>query len=295
MIRFGPAGWSYKDWEGIVYPQPSPKGFDPLGYIAGYFDVVEVNSTFYRPARKSVAKSWLERVSHNPDFTFTAKLWRRFTHERKTPWTREEVKQAREAMDPLREGGRLGALLLQFPWSYRNDEAGREWLEDLVRTFRDFPLVVEVRHASWNTPDFFRDLMERGVGFVNIDQPVFRDSIAPTAHTTSPVGYVRVHGRNYKDWWREAAAPHERYDYLYTAEELKPWAKRTKEIAAAAGTEEVFVVTNNHYRGKGVVNALMLQSLTEKRKAKAPEPLFAEYAEVLSPYARPHPPPAPAE
>jgi uncharacterized protein YecE (DUF72 family) len=287
MIRFGPAGWSYKDWEGIVYPQPKPKDFDALAYIAGFFDVVEVNSTFYRPARESVARSWLERVGHNPDFRFTAKLWRRFTHERKSAWGAEEVEQVRAALDPLHDAGRLGAVLAQFPWSFRNTDESREWLDDVVSTFADFPLVLEVRHSSWNTPEFFRELLERGVGFVNIDQPVFKDSIQPSARSTSPVGYIRVHGRNYQDWWRQSAAPHERYDYLYSAQELEAWASRAREVAEQPPTEEVYVVTNNHYRGKGVVNALMLQSMVEEREVPGPDPLFAEYGELLGAFSRP--------
>lgn len=255
--------------------------------MAEFFDVVEVNSTFYRPARESVARSWLERTAGNPDFRFTAKLWRRFTHERKSAWTAEEVGLARAALDPLHEAGRLGAVLAQFPWSFRNAEGSREWLDDLLATFADFPLVLEVRHASWNTPGFFRELLERGVGFVNIDQPGFKDSIQPSARSTSPVGYLRVHGRNYQDWWRKGAAPHERYDYLYSAEELEPWAERAREIAEKPGTEDVYVVTNNHYRGRGAVNALVLRSLVQGRTVSAPETLFPEYGEVLAPFARP--------
>lgn len=287
MIRFGPAGWSYKDWEGIVYPPEKPKGFDALEFIAAFFDVVEVNSTFYHPARRSVAESWVKRTSHNDDFRFTAKLWRRFTHERKTAWNADEVEQARAALEPMQEAGRLGAVLAQFPWSFRNTEENREWLDDVVATFEEFPLVLEVRHASWNTPEFFRDLLERGVGFVNIDQPVFKDSIQPSARSTSPVGYIRVHGRNYHDWWRQGAAPHERYDYLYSADELEPWAQRAQEVASQPLTQDVYVVTNNHYRGKGVVNALMLQSMVEGRKVSAPEPLFDQYGPLLGAFSHP--------
>lgn len=287
MIRFGPAGWSYTDWAGVVYPKPKPKGFDPLEYLAGYFDTIEVNSTFYRPARRHVAESWIRRTRFNPDFRFTAKLWKRFTHERKEAWTADDVADVRAAMDPLLEDGRLGALLLQFPWSFRRTDENREWLDDLASTFADFPLVLEVRHESWDQPEFFRELAERGIGFVNIDQPLFNDSIAPSAHATAPVGYVRVHGRNYKDWFRDKAAPHERYDYLYPPAELKPWAARAKEIAAEPRTEDVYVVTNNHYRGKGITNALMLQSMVEGKKVPAPPDLFGEYGEVLEEYACP--------
>jgi uncharacterized protein YecE (DUF72 family) len=287
MIRFGPAGWSYTDWAGVVYPRPKPRGFDPLRYLAGYFSTVEVNSTFYRPASRKTAGSWLDRVSDHPDFRFTAKLWQRFTHQRKEAWTAAEVKQVREAMDPLLAAGRLGALLLQFPWSFRRTPENREWLDDLAREFRDFPLVLEVRHESWNVPEFFAALQEQGIGFVNIDQPLFAHSIAPSAVATSRVGYVRVHGRNYHDWFRDKALPHERYDYLYTAKELKPWAGRTREIAGDSATADVYVVTNNHFRGKGIVNALMLRSMVEGKKVPAPPPLFEEYGEVLAPYAKP--------
>jgi uncharacterized protein YecE (DUF72 family) len=290
MIRFGPAGWAYDDWKGIVYPDPKPRKFDPLAYLAGYFDTLEVNSTFYRPAAASAARSWARRVEHNAGFLFTAKLWKRFTHERKEAWSPEEVALAREGLDPLLDAGRLGALLLQFPWSFRRTDESREWLDDLTRAFRDFPLVVEVRHASWNEPDFFRALAERGIGFVNIDQPLFKDSIGPSAHATSPVAYVRVHGRNYQDWWREKAEPHERYNYLYEPAELEPWVARTNELAEEPGTRDVFVVTNNHYQGKAIANALMMKSMTEGKKVPAPQPLFDRYRELLEPYALPSAP-----
>jgi uncharacterized protein YecE (DUF72 family) len=149
-----------------------------------------------------------------------------------------------------------------------------------------------VRHESWNTAAFFEALADRGIGFVNIDQPLFGDSIAPSAHATSRVGYVRVHGRNYQDWFRDKAEPHERYDYLYPARELEPWAGRVTEIAEQPAAEDVYVVTNNHFRGKAVTNALMLQSMVEGKKVPAPSGIFPEYPEELAPYAVPHEPPA---
>ena len=285
MIRFGPAGWSYKDWAGIVYPAPKPAGFDPLGFLAGFFDTIEINSTFYGPATPESARRWIDRVAPNPDFRFTAKLWRRFTHQRAEAWTRSDVDQAKASLLPLHAADRLGAVLLQFPWSFRNDEENRAWLEDVTHAFEEFPLVVEVRHLSWNEPDFFAELRERGIGFANIDQPQFHDSIAPSATRTSPVGYIRVHGRNYRDWWRDSAAPHERYDYLYSAEELRPWARRVKEIEAE-GAEEVYVVTNNHYKGKAPANALMLQAMVIGRKVESPAPLIEAYADVLEAFAK---------
>ena len=120
---------------------------------------------------------------------------------------------------------------------------------------------VEVRHSSWLTPEFFQTLVEEGIGFVNIDQPLFSNSIGPTAHATSRVGYIRVHGRNYNDWFRKKAPVDQRYNYLYRADQLEPWVERTREVAADPATREVYVVTNNHYKGKAVANALMMKSM----------------------------------
>lgn len=204
-IRVGVAGWDYRDWKGVVYPKPRPRGFDPIRYLAAYLDLIEINSTFYRPPRPEVAARWAEWVEGLDDFRFTAKLWRRFTHERKKAWTIAEVRKLRDGFDPLYEAGRLEAVLIQFPWSFKNVEASREWLSDLVGAFRKYPLVVEVRHESWNQAEFYAWLGERGVGFVNIDQPLFSKSIRPSARSTSRMGYIRVHGRNYQDWWRKDA------------------------------------------------------------------------------------------
>lgn len=287
MIRFGPAGWSYSDWAGPVYPKPKPRGFDPLCYLAGFFDTIEINNTFYRPPTRDNALSWIERVDANPSFRFTAKLWRRFTHQRKSAWSTEEVDEVRQGLDELLGAGRLGALLLQFPWSFRNEEENREWLRDLIGTFADFPLVLEVRHSSWNVPDLYQELGDLGVGFVNIDQPLFRDSIAPSARATARLGYIRVHGRNYQDWWRQTASGHERYDYLYPARELEPWAERAREIAESEQAEEVYVITNNHYRGKAVANALMLRSMVEGTEVPGPPQLFDEYGDLLQGFSHP--------
>ncbi len=285
MIRFGPAGWDYPDWRGAVYPRKPPRGFDPLAYLAGFFDAVEVNSTFYRPQRAEVARSWCSRTQGNPRFKFTAKLWQRFTHDRGA-YGAGEVKSAREALDALASEGRLGAVLLQFPWSFRRDEPALEWLRDLFGAFRGLPLVLEVRHASWNVPDTYRELMDRGVGFVNLDQPLFQHSIAPGAVATSPVGYVRVHGRNYKDWFRQGAGRDARYDYLYTAAELRPWAERTRTLADTPRVEDVYVVTNNHFQGKAVANAAMLASMVSGEEVAVPPEVLARYPDVLAGHAR---------
>lgn len=284
-VRVGVAGWDYPDWKHVLYPSPKPRGFDPVQYLAGFIDLIEINSTFYRPATKETAKKWVARVDDFPDFRYTAKLYRRFTHERTSAWKAAEVKETKAGLKVMNDAGVLDALLIQFPWSYRNSEENREWLSDLVDAFEEFPLVVEVRHESWNEPEFYEWLSEQGVGFVNVDQPLFKKSIKPSARATSHVGYVRVHGRNYSDWFRKNAGRDARYDYLYTPEELEPWVERTKQVAKDRTTDAVDVVFNNHYKAQAVVNAVQFKSLLEGEKVEAPEILTETYEAELQNFA----------
>jgi uncharacterized protein YecE (DUF72 family) len=283
-ILIGPAGWSYTDWEGIVYPHKKSKGFHPATYLSQFFDTIEINTSFYNPLRFEVAGGWVAKVSHNPSFLFTAKLWKRFTHERNA--TLDDEKICKRGLEPLATAGRLGALLLQFPWSFRNTKENHEYLSGLCVQFAEYPLVVEVRHSSWNQPEVFARLREQGVGFCNIDQPVIGNSIPPSEHVTTPVGYVRLHGRNYEHWFTANERPEERYNYLYSIEELKPWAERICHIAKMA--DVVFVVTNNHYQGKAIANALQLTSLLRGKPLAIPESLVEHYpqlAEISAPYS----------
>ena len=278
-IRIGPAGWSYKDWEGVVYPHTPGAKFDPLEYLARFFETIEINSSFYRPFTASTAKSWANRVAGAADFMFTAKLYRVFTHERGKA-TAEDEKQVRDGMDELASGRKLGALLLQFPWSFKNNDDDRLYLAKLLDRFKDYPLVLEIRHSSWNNPQIYEWLEDVGVGICNVDQPLFARSIKPASLTTSQVGYVRLHGRNYQDWFREKAPRDDRYNYLYSLDELEPWITRIKEIAAK--TKEAYVITNNHFRGQAVVNALELKSTLTEQRVVAPAPLFQKYPELIN-------------
>jgi len=274
IIRIGPAGWSYKDWEGVVYPQKPGKNFDPLEYLARFFNTIEVNSSFYRPPTPSTTESWSKRVAANKTFSFTAKLHRLFTHERGKA-TRKDEKEFRDGMAPLVKAKKLGALLLQFPWSFKNTDEDRIYLGKLLEKFSDYPLVLEVRHTSWNNESVYEWLEKRGVGICNIDQPVFARSIRPAALTTSPIGYVRMHGRNYQNWFRDKAPRDERYNYLYSLDELDPWLTRIKQVSKQ--TRETYVITNNHFRGQAVVNALEIKAALEEHDVPGPEPLFQHY------------------
>lgn len=273
-ILVGPAGWSYADWRGRVYPESAGSKFDTLALVAKYFDTVEINSSFYHPPTPETARSWLRRIAHNPHFIFTAKLYRSFTHERGKA-TAEDERLFREGIDPLMEAGKLGAVLLQFPWSFKNESKERAYLSRLAERFKDYPLVVELRHESWNHPRILQTLEDLGVGLCDIDQPQFANSIKPSAEVTSSIGYIRLHGRNYQNWFREEANVLERYDYLYSHDELEPWVGRIKQVAEKA--KQTFVITNNHARGQSLVNAFEILAHLEAERVPGPSKLIETY------------------
>ncbi len=277
-IRVGPAGWSYPDWSGIVYPARKPRGFHEAAYLAEFFDTIEINTSFYQPVRPEHCAQWIEKISGNSRFLFTAKLWQRFTHELSA--SADDERAVRAGFDVLRQAGKLGAVLLQFPFSFHRTPEAAAHLDKLLKRFGDYPLVVEVRHTSWNVADFFEMLRERGVGFCNIDQPVIGRSLKPSDRATSPVGYVRLHGRRYDTWFSDdpEMPVSERYNYLYTEEELDPWVQRIR--ALASHTKNTFVLTNNHFQGKAIVNALQLLSVLKGAKLRVPEPLRRHYPEL---------------
>ncbi|MHC4599525.1 MAG: DUF72 domain-containing protein [Planctomycetota bacterium] len=271
-ILFGTAGWDYPDWKGIVYPPGAPSRFDGLAYLAGFFDVVEVNSSFYRPPAVRTVESWVRRTAEAEGFTFTLKLHRRFTHDRETPWSEQEADAFRQGADVLAAEGKLGAVLLQFPWSFRNREENRRWLSELSHTFSTYPLVAELRHRSWMTKPALDFVKKLGLGFCNIDQPGGRDAVEPTALATAETGYVRFHGRNAEAWFKKGAGRDERYNYLYSEEELAPWVPRIRGVAERA--EKTFVIGNNHFKGQAPANILQLKRWLKGERIDAPPPLL---------------------
>jgi uncharacterized protein YecE (DUF72 family) len=240
-IKVGVAGWSYKDWEGIVYPA-SLKSAGKLAYIAQYFDLVEINTSFYGPIKPETGREWCRIVAdENPNFVFTAKLYRGFTHspianvqstsaETIRPESGDEA-DTKRGFDVLASQGRLGAVLAQFPISFKYDDENRAYLEKLLPRFSEYPLVLEIRHSSWNRPEVLEWLASTGVGLCNIDQPLLGRAIRPAAHATSAVGYVRLHGRNYKNWFAESNV-RDRYDYLYSEKELDHWKEHRRNRRA---------------------------------------------------------------
>jgi uncharacterized protein YecE (DUF72 family) len=294
-ILIGTAGFSYKDWEGVVYPSDlKRRKLHPLEYLAQFFDCCEINTSFYGHIRPSVGKGWCEKTAAvNPDFQFTAKLFQGFTHAPQgtsppSPFqltvSSEEEKLAREGLDSIAGEGKLGAVLIQFPVSFKNADDTRDYLFQLISKFKEYPLVLEIRHESWNDPDILSRLAEQGVGFCNIDQPHLGKSIRETQHVTSPVGYVRLHGRNYKEWF-QAGNRNDRYNYLYKPGELEGWKYKITNISR--NSEKTFAITNNHYQGQAAVNALELKNMLSGKKVKAPHTLVEHYPEQLKGISEP--------
>ena len=286
-IRVGAAGWFYEDWNFIVYPGKPGRGFDRLGLMASLFDTNEINSSFYRIPSPRMTADWARRVAHNPRFAFTAKLYRGFTHEGKAGAAEE--KAFAQAMDPLARAGRLGCVLAQFPFSFHNSAENRAKLERLLASFLGFPLATEFRHTSWNTTEARELLARRGAAFVNIDQPPLEGNLPPTDHITAPLAYFRFHGRNAGKWFGPDTSNEQRYNYLYSDEELTPWVDRirqageklasTREVDAAA--RGVYVILNNHFRGQAVANAIQLQMALTGESRDVPETLRETYPALV--------------
>ena len=287
-IYVGTAGWSYKDWEGIVYPQQIKKAQHPVEYMAQYLDLLEINTSFYGHIKPEWGKLWCRMArAINPGFVFTAKLNRAFTHspaaviESTSADTihanPEDERLAKEGLDSVAAEGMLGAVLVQFPISFKNTNANRDYLDRLIDRFKEYPLVAEVRHNSWTNEGTLRYFSGKGIAFCNIDQPKLGKAVQPTGYVTAPLGYVRLHGRNY-DQWFDSDSHNDRYNYLYTQPELESWTQLINSIVEKA--PKAFVVTNNCFEGKAVVNALQLKHMLSGRAVKVPETLLKRYWEL---------------
>lgn len=294
--RIGTAGWNYPSgkgtWNSVFYPKPRPKGFDELAFYAEHFDTVEVNSTFYGQPRAEVSRGWADRTPRG--FEFSLKLYQKFTHpkmfeeriRRSVPDTstdhnpnlvqmlarpnESDLDEFRRGIDPIASRGKLGALLAQFPASFKDSPASRDYLEGLLRAFGGYRVAVELRHKSWsdNVGDTLQRLNGFGAAWVQIDEPKFRFSIRQNyLPNVQGFYYMRLHGRNADKWWRHEK-PEERYDYLYSAGELKEFSETAD--AARRLVKKLYLYTNNHFSAKSVANAVMI-------KEQLGEPIEGEY------------------
>lgn len=254
-ILVGISGWKTVAELGLLN-----RRHHPLAWLSQHFNVAEVAETFYGPLRPEIARVWLRKIEPNPGFQFTAKLYRRFTHDRILD--RNEIAAFKEGLWPLLRGKRLGCLLMQFPWSFRYTRENRDFLIRLRRTFHEFPLAAEMRHASWSLDEALGTFIDYRIGFCNVDQPQYAKAMPPTAFLTSSLGYVRLHGRNAFNWFQDdtSGAPRRhRYDYLYSASELAEWRTRIERIAGFS--TKLFVIANNDAGSKAIVNAMQLRSM----------------------------------
>jgi uncharacterized protein YecE (DUF72 family) len=251
MIHVGTSGFQYKDWVGPFYP----KGLAQsrwLEYYAERFGTCELNYTFYRmPAAAQLARMG-ERV---PDaFRFAVKAFQGITHEREG--AADNLRRFGEAMQPLHEQGKLAAILLQFPYSFRPDRPAAELLQLCRQTLEPYPLVAEFRNHDWLREETFDFLRRTGIGFCCVDEPKLSGLMPPIAEATGPVAYVRFHGRNAAKWWQHDEA-WQRYDYTYRPEELQEWLPKLR--ALDEGSENVYVYSNNHWQGQAVDTATQLR------------------------------------
>lgn len=285
--KVGTSGWSYPGgrgtWNGVFYPPKDqrPRGFDELEFYARWFDVVEVNSTFYGQPRAKTTAAWADRTPAG--FEFAIKLFQKFTHPAMfleavaaaAPGAgsaalaaagdlrQSDVDEFKAGIEPLALAGKLGPLLVQFPPSFTANGEGVDYLGWLLRTFADHTLAVELRHKSWSDQgaDTSDLLSAYDAAWVLIDEPKFRFSIrqnwaAPVGSTPGRVAYARFHGRNAAEWWTHKAAE-DRYNYLYSAAELAPLADAVSSLTRQA--KKVYLFFNNHFSAQGVANAVQLR------------------------------------
>jgi uncharacterized protein YecE (DUF72 family) len=291
-ILIGTSGWHYPKgagtWNGVFYPARRRAGFDELAYYAEHFDTVEVNATFYRMPEPGMSASWLHRT---PDgFQFAVKLYQKFTHpdmylarDGAQDWdlSLADVDQYRAGIGPLAEAGRLAAILLQFPPSFHAEPDTRAYLGWLLSHLQGYPLAVELRHRTWSDDTSGTDalLREHDAAWVLIDEPKFRDSIRQREPGGSGhLAYVRLHGRNAREWWNHEVAD-DRYNYLYSNEELELFAEVGRKAAAAG--RRVLMYLNNHFSAKAVANAAVLRhQLDQLVPGDYPAGMLARYPDL---------------
>jgi uncharacterized protein YecE (DUF72 family) len=271
MLRIGTSGWNYPTgkgtWNGIFYPLPEDRerGFDELRFYSERFNTVEVNSTFYGQPRANVALGWAKRTP--ADFEFAVKLFQKFTHPDlsidPTPVSQADVDAFRGGIDPLAASGKLGPLLIQFPASFQRSQEAIDYLAWLLKAFAGYALAVELRHRSWSDAESTAGVLDaHRAAWVQIDEPKFPSSIRQDLKGP-PAGfyYLRLHGRNAKEWWDHAESE-DRYNYFYSAEELQPIANKVREVRATVAKAYLFL--NNHFSAQSVANAVTLKKMLDE-------------------------------
>jgi len=283
MLRIGTSGWNYPSgkgtWNGIFYPLPEDRerGFDELRFYSERFNAVEVNSTFYGQPRANATLGWVKRTP--ADFEFAVKLYQKFTHPNISiepgPVTQADVDAFKGGVDPLAASGKLGPLLIQFPASFQRSQEAIDYVSWLLKAFAGYALAVELRHRSWSDASNTADLLDNNrAAWVQIDEPKFPSSIRQDL--TGPLAelyYLRLHGRNAKEWWDHAESE-DRYNYFYSAEELQPIANKVRDVRAAV--KKAYLFLNNHFSAQSVANAVTLKKMLDEPIAGRMPPELVE-------------------
>lgn len=252
MIRIGTSGYSFDDWVGEFYPPGTAKG-EMLHYYARRFDTVEVNSTYYRIPHPMVLRKMEEKTGAG--FEFVIKANQEMTH--KGSRDASLYRRFKEVLEPVKEAGKFSGILLQFPWGFKNTPDNRAHLGFLNDTLGEDPVFVEFRNDSWIRDEVFEFLRDRGLGYCSVDEPHLRGLVPPVVELTSDAGYVRLHGRNAKNWWGRGGG--DRYDYLYSSQELAEWGDKIRELEKRA--KKVYVFFNNCHAGQAAKNAELMQQM----------------------------------
>lgn len=254
---------------------------DKLPFYAGYFPIVEIDTTFYGIPRPPVVEAWAERT---PDaFRFNIKAYRSLTgHERENRKPRkptpDEERDFMTALAPLRDSGKLVAVHYQFPPWMTNTPEAREWLLAARDRHPDDLLAVEFRHRSWYDGDAWQateDLLrELECVYVGVDSPQIGTATAPPllAVTSPRLCIARFHGRNWRTWYKSGATSGDRFDYLYEPSELEEWVPSIR--AVSDGGVPVHVLMNNNRSNYAVVNAFEFGAMLGLGLPRPPEPVI---------------------
>lgn len=268
MLYIGTSGFSYQDWIGPFYPENISKG-DMLTVYARQFNAVEINSSYYRITPAAVFYHLQRKVP--ADFKFAVKANQAITHIR----DRNEAlfQEFKTSLKPIIDNKKLGCILAQFPYSFHYNSTNLDYLLYLKEKMTDIPLVVEFRNNSWLKDQVFDLLRKNEMGFCMVDQPPLERLIPPIVVATSQLGYIRFHGRNKEKWWQHEHA-YQRYDYLYSEQELQEWIPKIKDIVNK--TTDQYIFMNNHYKGKATKNALMLMNLLQQEIKTIDIPIYKD-------------------
>lgn len=256
-IKIGTSGYSYDDWRGSFYPEHLPRG-KMLSYYCNYFDCVELNATYYKiPSAQTFQR--LQEIT--PDsFEFIIKANQETTHRRKE--NRQAIQQLCESIKPLQESGKMHGFLAQFPYSFKNNETNRKYLVETRNLLGKIPLYVEFRNYTWLNEQIPVFLAQHNIGYVNVDEPPLRGLLPRQDITTIMNGYIRLHGRNSRDWWEGKDSA--RYQYEYSTEELNEWLINISSIIKKA--YKTYIFFNNHPLGNAVRNAQQLIKILASEK-----------------------------